>query len=206
MSTQFLSYEDYDNIRSLMIEMFLSVKVRSNKEITGFDPSQFDEEREALSNTSIEDLIGYVKTSIEILMGLKTEEYLEYKNQQDEKIKQETQSSARTLPDPPKEYEEVIQKLEGDIRKHIRIEQQMKIHSDNLTQKLEEKEKEVDQIQAKIEYLKQDYRREIKNMVDQHAREIEDMKTHIPFPKTSKSFMDRRKCLNNSKLETTQIK
>lgn len=29
---------------------------------------------------------------------------------------------------PPKEYEEIIQGLEADVRKHIRIEQQLKLH------------------------------------------------------------------------------
>lgn len=33
---------------------------------------------------------------------------------------------------PPKIYEELIQKLEGDIRMHIRTEHQMRIHIENL--------------------------------------------------------------------------
>lgn len=31
--------------------------------------------------------------------------------------------SVESLPDPPKDYEKMLQKLEGDIRTHIRIEQ-----------------------------------------------------------------------------------
>ncbi len=38
------------------------------------------------------------------------------------------------------------------------------------------------------------------------SKEIEEFESNAPLPNTSKSFMDRRKCLNNSKLETTQIK
>ena len=43
---------------------------------------------------------------------------------------------------PPKEYEEVIIKLEGDIRMHIRVEQQMRLHIENLQQRIEDLERE----------------------------------------------------------------
>ena len=33
---------------------------------------------------------------------------------------------------PPKQYEDIIIKLEGDIRSHIRIEQQMRLHIENV--------------------------------------------------------------------------
>ena len=52
--------------------------------------------------------------------------------------------------EPPKEYEELIQKLEGDVRMHIMIEQQMKLHSEDVQEKLDEKEKELDQIDFKM--------------------------------------------------------
>ena len=45
---------------------------------------------------------------------------------------------------PPKVYEELIQKLEADIRMHIRIEQQMRIHIENLQNKVEELERNKD--------------------------------------------------------------
>lgn len=44
----------------------------------------------------------------------------------------------------PTIYEELIQKYESDIRNHIRIEQQMKLHSDSVINKLEDKEKQYD--------------------------------------------------------------
>lgn len=43
---------------------------------------------------------------------------------------------------PPKEYEELIQKLEGDVRMHIRVEQQMRLHIENLQQRIEDLERE----------------------------------------------------------------
>ena len=43
--------------------------------------------------------------------------------------------------EPPMEYEEIIQKLEADIRKHIRIQNQLKLHIESLQSKADENEK-----------------------------------------------------------------
>jgi hypothetical protein len=54
-----------------------------------------------------------------------------------------TQKNGRkTARGPPKEYEKIIQKLEADIRGHIRLEHEMKIHMDYLEAKVEKFEKE----------------------------------------------------------------
>jgi hypothetical protein len=42
----------------------------------------------------------------------------------------------------PKVYEEIIQKLEADIRKHIRIEHQLKLHIESTEDRIEELERE----------------------------------------------------------------
>lgn len=66
-------------------------------------------------------------------------------------------SSTYSLPYPPKEYEEIIRKLESEVRNHIKIEQQMKIHIDTLVGKIEEIEKsykdEMKAFQRKINEL-----------------------------------------------------
>ena len=48
-------------------------------------------------------------------------------------------SQQTSLTHIPALYEELIQKYEGDIRNHIRIEQQMKLHSDSVVSKHEKK-------------------------------------------------------------------
>lgn len=74
------------------------------------------------------------------------------------------------LKEPPKEYERIIQKLEADIRGHIRLEHEMKIHMDYLEAKVEKFEKEhksndgeisklttkIEQLQEKMDLLKSD--------------------------------------------------
>lgn len=49
--------------------------------------------------------------------------------------------------DPPKVYEELIQSLEGEVRKHIRIEQQLKLHIESIEYRLDELENENEKIQ-----------------------------------------------------------
>ena len=41
----------------------------------------------------------------------------------------------------PKGYEQMLQKLEEEVRGHIRVEQQLKLHIDNLQSKMEDDEK-----------------------------------------------------------------
>lgn len=53
----------------------------------------------------------------------------------------------------PEDYEEMIQKYEGDIRNHIKVEQQMKLHSDSIIDRLEDKEKECDSLELQLEKL-----------------------------------------------------
>lgn len=51
-------------------------------------------------------------------------------------------SIATSRDGPPKEYEEIIQGLEADVRKHIRIEQQLKLHIETVEGRLDELEAE----------------------------------------------------------------
>lgn len=83
---------------------------------------------------------------------------------------------------PPKAYEEMIQKLESDVRAHIRVEQQMKIAMEGLQQKLEDKERE--KKQAKAEYkqyineLKQDKKRYVQ-LLELRDKEVERLEERV---------------------------
>ena len=59
-------------------------------------------------------------------------------NKSKDNISKKTQSSQG----PPVVYEKIIQKLEADIRGHIRLEHEMKIHMDYLEGRVEKFEKE----------------------------------------------------------------
>ena len=61
---------------------------------------------------------------------------------------------------PPKIYEEVMRQLEADIRKHIRIEHQLKLHIESVEDRVEELEREQDHFEDKINEL-QPYKQEV---------------------------------------------
>ena len=53
--------------------------MRSKDEISEFSDDKLIKEKEGLYGTSIRSLINYIKTSIEILMNLKVEDYIAVK-------------------------------------------------------------------------------------------------------------------------------
>lgn len=67
-----------------LLELYLNVKVRSKEEISGFDQEKMSEERSGLEKAGLLDLINYVKESIEILMNVKVEDYMEMKKLDEE--------------------------------------------------------------------------------------------------------------------------
>ena len=48
----------------------------------------------------------------------------------------------------PKVYEQMLQKLEGEVRKHFRVEHQLKLHIENLEDRVEVLERENGQLQT----------------------------------------------------------
>ena len=60
----------------------------------------------------------------------------------------------------------MLQKLEGDIRQHIRLEQQMRLHIENLQQKTEDQDKELASIGSEHEDHLLEVRREKRRLDD----------------------------------------
>lgn len=91
-----------------------------------------------MKNKTILELIGYIKTSINILVSIKIEEKIkELKNQLFEFS--QNQNS-------PWEYEALLIKEEAAIRDHISYEHQLKIEYDKLNEKIWEIEYEKNKI------------------------------------------------------------
>lgn len=51
-------------------------------------------------------------------------------------------STFKSMDLPPKEYEAELQHYEGEVRNHIKIEQQLKLHIEVLNERIEEFDKE----------------------------------------------------------------
>lgn len=61
----------------------------------------------------------------------------------------EQASSYDDSPSCPRVYEEIIQQLEADVRKHIRIEHQLKLHIESVEDRVEELERDLGLLEKK---------------------------------------------------------
>mmetsp|Transcript_7096 Transcript_7096/g.5354 ORF Transcript_7096/g.5354 Transcript_7096/m.5354 type:complete len:94 (-) Transcript_7096:681-962(-) len=89
-------------------------------------------ERKRLRDVDAFTMLDYIKTSIEILMNMKMDE-----NGGDDKAKKKRSKdssnnnltgvisdteSMKSMEEPPKDYEVMLQKYEAEVRNHIKIE------------------------------------------------------------------------------------
>jgi hypothetical protein len=69
---------DTSKMKQALIDLYLSVKIRTNDEIDIYDEEKLSEERKNLQGAGKVDcltLIEYIKLSIEILMNMKQEDF-----------------------------------------------------------------------------------------------------------------------------------
>ena len=85
-------------------------------------------------------------------------------------------STFKSIDLPPKEYELQLQQYEAEVRNHIKIEQQLKLHIEVLNERIEEVEKEKDEIKTNMMKEQKEIEKRIKekceNIIDQKKSEI----------------------------------
>ena len=124
------------------------------------------------------DIINYIKKSLYIIIQIKLKEELEkYKENKDKKILEENTAS---------DYETLLRKEEAEIRRHICVEHQFKLHCENLEQKLWELEEDNLMLEKKLDKQKKKYENQIK-----------DINNELSFLKNQK---------NNQKLQEKNLK
>lgn len=186
-------------LHEAIIDLYLQVKIRSNDEIDRFGQEQFKKERDRLLKFDSLTVLDYIKTSIEILMQLKGEnadsknggnasnaihglDNLTYSNLnsvrggQDKLNDTGLSSTFKSIDLPPKEYEQQLQQYEAEVRNHIKVEQQLKLHIEVLNERIEEFEKEKEELytNAKNEFKDTEKRlkEKFQGILDQKQSEI----------------------------------
>ena len=151
-----------EELSAAIVDLYLNVKIRSTEELSALHDSQLEAEKEKLAQTSPFTVIEYIRSSIEILLNLKAEEARFLAQATPSAPSSQAPSAPQTsrcscgLPvesSSNSHYEQMIQKLEGDVRNHIRVEQQLKLHVESLTFKSEEAEKENERLSDSIARL-----------------------------------------------------
>ena len=65
---------DYKNLRLAILELYLSVKIRSDEEIDGYGKDLFEEEKKQMQDVDGYTLVDLVKGSIEMLMNMRIDD------------------------------------------------------------------------------------------------------------------------------------
>ena len=138
--------ENISLIREKLIELYLETKVRKNSEvnyiynliilfidqIVNISKETFERDRKNLEKISILDIIQYIKESLFIIIQIKVRE--ELAKCKENKIQNILDGNCA------EDYETLLRKEEAEIRQHICVQHQFKLHSENLEQKIVELE------------------------------------------------------------------
>jgi len=122
-----------ENLRDALIDLYLKVKVRSAEDIEQYNSEQMRREKKELEDTSGVVLVEYIRSNVEILLNIKSEgdnttEEQDKSLAYPEFFSQASSIFSKNTKINTERYEKMIQKLEGDIRNHIRSEQQLKLY------------------------------------------------------------------------------
>lgn len=168
-------------LHEAIIDLYLQVKVRSSDEIDRFGQDQFKKERERLLKFDSLTVLDYIKTSIEILMQIKDEGNENNGKGKEKDASGTNRANLRglgidnlpisnintnrggdlndtglsstfkSIDLPPKEYEQQLQQYEAEVRNHIKVEQQLKLHIEVLNERIEEFEKEKEDLRTQMQ-------------------------------------------------------
>ena len=139
--------ESISLIREKLIDLYLEIKIRKTEEvyyllnlnnlfieqIVNISDQILENNRKSLEKIPIIEIINYIRTSLYIIIQIKIKEELE-KNKDDNTKKKIWEENAA------EDYETLLRKEEAEIRQHICLQHQFKLHSENLEQKIMELE------------------------------------------------------------------
>ena len=140
------------------------------------EPQERQDERSRLRNLSSLTILAYIKTKFEDLMQLRLEEEKEngssknrpgggggHRNHFDQVgAASEFTSTFHSIDLPPEEYETQLQDYEAEVRNHIKVEQQLKLHIEVLQEKIDDLEKEKKEWETKASKDKASHEKKLK--------------------------------------------
>lgn len=163
-------------------------------------------------------ILEYIKTSIEILMNMKMEEHQEMRDNAEGRRKRSKGKKNRSFTKEdagddsavlenadsesvlsssgaPSEYEQMLQKYEAEVRNHIKIEQQLKLHIECVQDKLEDNEKLLKKETASKDRVSSESELELKRYKDLlglREKEISSLKSEMDHVKTKDDSLKKR--------------
>ncbi len=110
-----------NDIKNQLIDLYLFLKIRKADDIEKITKEDIDNERDNLIILPINDIINYIRNSIETLIEIKACEKYEEKISIDESKKTYHNNEDKKDENGLLLYEGMLIKAEKDIRRHIRV-------------------------------------------------------------------------------------
>ena len=134
-----------EEVKNKLIEFYSAIKIRKTSDINSATPDIMLKEKKNLEKLSLEEILNYITSTIDILIELKAIEKYEEKIENDEKNKLYKNNTNNSKEDENGLilYEGMLIKAERDIRNHIKIEQELKL-------KIEDQEFEIEDLKKLI--------------------------------------------------------
>ena len=131
-----------DELKLSIIDLYQNVKIRKRSDTKLLDKTFLDKEKASLISISPKVLIEYIRTHLNLLVDIKVNEKIsKLENNPMEYI------SYYGTEIPSNDYEKLLRRYEGDIRNYIRMVNILKIHIDELNQKIELLQNQLEQFQ-----------------------------------------------------------
>lgn len=87
--------------------------------------------------------------------------------------------SVKSMDEPPKDYEAMLQKYEAEVRNHIKIEQQLKLHIECVQDKLDDSEKAREKMKHDLRKNDEDTHKDMqryKDLLGLREKEVDSLK------------------------------
>ena len=131
-----------ESLKYSIIELYQMVKIRKQSDTKKIDKEYLDQEKSSLQTVSSLSLIDYIKVHLNLLINLKVSDKLS-------KLKTNPLDFISLYGSdlPANDYEKLLRRYEADIRNYIKLVNILKIHIEELNQKQEILENQIEQMQ-----------------------------------------------------------
>ena len=163
-----------DELKLSIIDLYQNVKIRKKSDEKLLDNLFLEREKESLLPIAPKVLIEYIKIHLNLLIDLKVNEKLSKL----EKNPMEFISYYGT-DIPENDYEKLLRRYEADIRNYIRMVNILKIHIEELNQKIELLQNQIEQFQKEsINYIPTNKSLEYKKKIEELTTLIKSYEKH----------------------------
>lgn len=146
-----------------------------------YNEKMAQQDRDKLKKLDSLIVIDYIKTSMEILVNIKVKRHIEEFMKEIENKNYHSNSL--------NEYEELLRQSEANVRNHIRIQHQLKLHTENLKYRIEELERSKSELKKVVKSLQEQLLQVSKakadnESIDKKEKEIKNLTSELENMKT----------------------